>query len=90
MRCLGISEAAPATIRRAHAAHPMGAVQIEYSLWTRHVEAEVLRLGRELRHRVCRLQSAAARGFLTGDITGGTPAGDMRRGMPRFPVTICA
>src|ERR1700733_15302758 len=47
VRCLGISEAAPATIRRAHAAHPMSAVQIEYSLWTRHVEADVLGVCRE-------------------------------------------
>ena len=42
VRCLGISEAAPATIRRAHATHPVTAVQSEYSLFTRDPEAEVL------------------------------------------------
>jgi aryl-alcohol dehydrogenase-like predicted oxidoreductase len=83
IRCLGISEAAPATIRRAHAAHPMSAVQIEYSLWTRHVEAEVLPLCRDLGIGFVGY-SPLGRGFLTGAITAEPGAGDMRRGMPRF------
>jgi aryl-alcohol dehydrogenase-like predicted oxidoreductase len=70
VRCLGISEAAPATIRRAHAVHPMSAVQIEYSLWTRHIGF----VG----------YSPLGRGFLAGGITAEPPTGDMRRGMPRF------
>jgi aryl-alcohol dehydrogenase-like predicted oxidoreductase len=83
VRCLGISEAAPATIRRAHAVHPMSAVQIEYSLWTRHVEAEVLGVCRELGIGFVGY-SPLGRGFLAGAITTEPPAGDMRRGMPRF------
>lgn len=83
IRFLGISEAAPATIRRAHAAHPMTAVQIEYSLWTRHVEAEVLPLCRELGIGFVGY-SPLGRGFLAGAIKAEPAAGDMRRGMPRF------
>jgi aryl-alcohol dehydrogenase-like predicted oxidoreductase len=83
IRFLGISEAAPATIRRAHAAHPMTAVQIEYSLWTRHVEAEVLPLCRALGIGFVGY-SPLGRGFLAGGIKAEPAAGDMRRGMPRF------
>ena len=83
IRFLGISEAAPATIRRAHAVHPISAVQIEYSLWTRHVEADVLPLCRELGIGFVGY-SPLGRGFLTGTITAEPGAGDMRRGMPRF------
>jgi len=83
VRFLGISEAAPTTIRRAHAVHPMSAVQIEYSLWTRHVEAEVLGVCRELGIGFVGY-SPLGRGFLTGTITGELPPGDMRRRMPRF------
>lgn len=83
IRFLGISEAAPATIRRAHAAHPMTAVQIEYSLWTRHVEAAVLPLCRELGIGFVGY-SPLGRGFLAGAIKAEPAAGDMRRGMPRF------
>lgn len=83
VRCLGISEAAPATIRRAHAVHAMSAVQIEYSLWTRHVEAEVLGVCGELGIGFVGY-SPLGRGFLAGAITAEPPAGDMRRGMPRF------
>lgn len=83
IRFLGISEAAPATIRRAHAAHPMTAVQIEYSLWTRHVEAEVLPLCRALGIGFVGY-SPLGRGFLAGGIKAEPVAGDMRRGMPRF------
>jgi aryl-alcohol dehydrogenase-like predicted oxidoreductase len=83
VRCLGISEAAPATIRRAHAVHPISAVQIEYSLWTRHVEAEVLGVCRELGIGFVGY-SPLGRGFLAGAVTAEPPVGDMRHGMPRF------
>lgn len=83
VRYLGISEAAPATIRRAHAVHPMSAVQIEYSLWTRHVEADVLAVCRTLGIGFVPY-SPLGRGFLAGAITEEPPAGDMRHGMPRF------
>ena len=52
VRYLGLSEAGPATIRRAHAVHPIAALQTEYSLWTRDPEAELLPLLRELGHRL--------------------------------------
>ncbi len=83
VRFLGISEAGPATIRRAHAVHPMSAVQIEYSLWTRHVEADVLGVCRELGIGFVGY-SPLGRGFLAGAVTAEPPVGDMRRGMPRF------
>ncbi len=83
VRCLGISEAAPATIRRAHAVHPMSAVQIEYSLWTRHVEADVLDVCRELGIGFVGY-SPLGRGFLAGAITAAPPPGDVHHGMPRF------
>ncbi len=83
IRFLGISEAAPATISRAHAAHPMTAVQIEYSLWTRQVEAEVLPLCRALGIGFVGY-SPLGRGFLAGAVKVEPGAGDMRRGMPRF------
>jgi aryl-alcohol dehydrogenase-like predicted oxidoreductase len=85
VRHLGLSEAAPATIRRAHAVHPITAVQTEYSLWTRHVEAEVLPTLRELGIGLVPY-SPLGRGMLTGAIT--TPddlaADDFRRANPRF------
>src|SRR5579883_316628 len=85
IRFLGISEAAPATIRRAHAVHPMTAVQIEYSLWTREVEREVLPLCAELGIGFV-AYSPLGRGFLTGTIAGreDLAPGDVRRQMPRF------
>jgi aryl-alcohol dehydrogenase-like predicted oxidoreductase len=83
VRALGISEAAPATIRRAHAVYPISAVQIEYSLWTRHVEAEVLGLCRDLGIGFV-AYSPLGRGFLAGAITAAPPPGDMRHGMPRL------
>jgi aryl-alcohol dehydrogenase-like predicted oxidoreductase len=85
VRHLGICEAGAATIRRAHATHPMSAVQIEYSLWTRDVEAEILPLCEELGIGFVGY-SPLGRGFLTGTVT--SPAalreGDARRNMPRF------
>jgi aryl-alcohol dehydrogenase-like predicted oxidoreductase len=85
VRHLGISEAGPARIRRAHAVHPLSAVQIEYSLWTRDVEAEVLPLCEELDIGFV-AYSPLGRGFLTGGVTSldGLREGDARRRMPRF------
>jgi aryl-alcohol dehydrogenase-like predicted oxidoreductase len=85
VRALGICEAGPATIRRAHAVHPLAAVQIEYSLWTRDVEAEVLPLCEELGIGFV-AYSPLGRGFLTGGVTtlDGLRDGDARRRMPRF------
>jgi aryl-alcohol dehydrogenase-like predicted oxidoreductase len=85
VRHLGISEAGATTIRRAHAVHPLSAVQIEYSLWTRDVEAEILPLCDELGIGFV-AYSPLGRGFLTGGVTGldGLRDGDARRRMPRF------
>ena len=65
MRYLGLSEAAPETIRRAHAVHPITALQTEYSLWARDVEAEILPTVRELGIGFV-AYSPLGRGFLTG------------------------
>ena len=85
VRYLGLSEAAPATIRRAHAVHPITALQTEYSLWSRDVEAEILPTCRELGIGFVPY-SPLGRGFLTGQIR--TPddldPGDTRRNHPRF------
>jgi aryl-alcohol dehydrogenase-like predicted oxidoreductase len=85
VRFLGISEAGPQTIRRAHATHPMTAVQIEYSLWTRDVEGEILGLCPELGIGFVGY-SPLGRGFLTGTVTGREALrdGDARQRMPRF------
>ncbi len=85
VRFLGISEAGPQTIRRAHATFPMSAVQIEYSLWTRDVERETLGLCRELGIGFV-AYSPLGRGFLTGTVTGreDLSAADARLRMPRF------
>jgi aryl-alcohol dehydrogenase-like predicted oxidoreductase len=85
IRHLGISEAAPATIRRAHAVHPLAALQTEYSLWTRDVEAELLPLCRTLGIGFV-AYSPLGRGFLTGAVGAAETlaAGDARRNMPRF------
>jgi aryl-alcohol dehydrogenase-like predicted oxidoreductase len=85
VRFLGISEAGPQTIRRAHATHPMSAVQIEYSLWSRDVENEILPLCRELGVGFV-AYSPLGRGFLTGTVTRREQLrpGDARLRMPRF------
>ena len=85
VRYLGLSEAAPATIRRAAKVHPIAALQTEYSLWTRDVEAEILPLCRELGIGFVPY-SPLGRGFLTGKIqqTDDLPANDWRRNGPRF------
>ena len=85
IRHIGLSEVAPATIRRAHAVHPVTAVQSEYSLWTRDPEAEVLPVLRELGIGFVPY-SPLGRGFLTGQITSPDDFAedDFRRGNPRF------
>src|SRR5205814_1206643 len=85
VRFLGLSEAAPQTIRRAHAVHPIAALQTEYSLWTRDVEAEVLPTCRELGIGFV-AYSPLGRGFLTGQFNSpeDLPEGDRRRIFPRF------
>ncbi|HZL58611.1 MAG TPA: aldo/keto reductase [Stellaceae bacterium] len=82
---LGISEAAPATLRRAHKAHPMAALQTEYSLWTRDAEDELFMTCEELGVGYV-AYSPLGRGFLTGTITGPDALGekDRRRQHPRF------
>jgi aryl-alcohol dehydrogenase-like predicted oxidoreductase len=85
VRRLGLSEASSATIRRAQAVHPITALQTEYSLWTRHVEVEILPTLRELGIGLVPY-SPLGRGFLTGAITSTDQldAGDFRRANPRF------
>ena len=85
VRALGLSEASPTTIRRAHAVHPITAVQSEYSLWTRDPEREVLPVCRELGIGFVPY-SPLGRGFLTGTIRNQDRLGDtdFRRTMPRF------
>jgi aryl-alcohol dehydrogenase-like predicted oxidoreductase len=85
VRHLGISEAAPATIRRAHAVHPVTALQSEYSLFTREPEDEILATVRELGIGFVPY-SPLARGFLSGTITSPDQFGeaDFRRFSPRF------
>ena len=85
VRFLGLSEASPATIRRAHAVHPISALQSEYSLWERHLEAEILPLLRELDIGLVPF-SPLGRGFLTGTVRRAEdyPEGDYRRTDPRF------
>src|SRR4051794_24160082 len=85
VRWLGLSEAGADTIRRAHAVHPITALQSEYSLWTRDPEAENLPLVRELGIGFV-AYSPLGRGFLTGSFRapGALPESDSRRSMPRF------
>jgi aryl-alcohol dehydrogenase-like predicted oxidoreductase len=85
VRFLGLSEAAPATVRRAHATHPIAALQTEYSLWSRDAEAEVLPTVRELGIAYV-AYSPLGRGFLTGQFQSPAdfPDDDYRRFHPRF------
>ncbi|AEF92335.1 Pyridoxine 4-dehydrogenase [Delftia sp. Cs1-4] len=82
---IGLCEVSAATLRRAHAVHPVAAVQTEYSLWTREVEDEVLPACRELGVGLV-AYSPLGRGFLTGRFHGGTAfeQGDFRASLPRF------
>jgi aryl-alcohol dehydrogenase-like predicted oxidoreductase len=85
IRFLGLSEAAPQTIRKAHATHPITALQTEYSLWSRDVEDEILPTVRELGIGFV-AYSPLGRGFLTGEIKSPSdfPDDDYRRFHPRF------
>ena len=85
IQTLGLSEVSASTLRKAHAVHPIAAVQTEYSLWTRNPEIAVLQACRELGAAFVAF-SPVARGFLCGaplDIASFEPK-DIRRGMPRF------
>ncbi|MEV8018662.1 aldo/keto reductase [Streptomyces sp. NPDC086554] len=85
VRHLGLSEASARTIRRAHAVHPIAALQSEWSLWTRDLEEEIAPVCRELGIGLVPF-SPLGRGFLTGRYTStdALQEGDMRRGQPRF------
>ena len=85
VRFLGLSEAGEENIRRAHAVHPITALQSEYSLWERNLEARILPLLRELGIGLVPF-SPLGRGFLTGTAKRASeyPEGDYRRGDPRF------
>ncbi len=85
VRYLGLSEAAPETIRRGHATYPITALQTEYSLWTRHVEDELLDVVRELGIGFV-AYSPLGRGFLTGRFKSADALedGDFRRNNDRF------
>ena len=85
VRTIGLSEVSAATLRKAHAVHPIAAMQSEYSLWTRNPEIAVLDACRELNVAFVAF-SPLARGFLTGDIRDPAqlPPKDIRLAMPRF------
>jgi aryl-alcohol dehydrogenase-like predicted oxidoreductase len=85
VRYIGLSEVGPGTIRRAHAVHPLSAVQSEYSLWTRGIEQKVLPTLRELGIGLV-AYSPVARGFLSGKIKNSDDleVSDWRRSNPRF------
>ncbi|HKK07455.1 MAG TPA: aldo/keto reductase, partial [Gemmatimonadota bacterium] len=85
VRYLGLSEAAPPTLRRAHAEHPIAALQTEWSLWSRFAEGEILETVRELGIGFV-AYSPLGRGFLTGrfERPEDLPEDDWRRGHPRF------
>jgi aryl-alcohol dehydrogenase-like predicted oxidoreductase len=85
VRFLGLSEAAPATIRRAHAVHPISALQTEYSVWSRDPEKEILPTLRELGIGFVPY-SPLGRGFLTGTLRSldDLDEADFRRYQPRF------
>nr|WP_029131682.1 aldo/keto reductase [Sedimenticola selenatireducens] len=85
IRAIGLSEVSADTLRRAHAIHPVAAVQTEYSLWTRNPEIAVLEACRELGVTFVAF-SPLARGYLTGKLTdiSALETKDIRRNMPRF------
>jgi aryl-alcohol dehydrogenase-like predicted oxidoreductase len=85
VRYLGLSEAAPETLRRAHATHPMSALQTEYSLWTRDVENDLLPLCAELGIGYV-AYSPLGRGIFSGSVTGpeSLAESDRRREHPRY------
>ena len=84
IRCIGLSEVSATTLRKAHAEHPIAALQSEYSLWTRNPEIAVLQACRELGVSFVAF-SPVARGFLCGELdVSAFDAKDIRRSMPRF------
>jgi aryl-alcohol dehydrogenase-like predicted oxidoreductase len=85
VRFFGISEAGVANIRRAHAVHPVSALQSEYSLWERNLEADIIPVLRELGIGLVPF-SPLGRGFLTGEVKRAEeyPEGDFRRSDPRY------
>ncbi len=85
VRAIGLSEVSAVTLRRAHAVHPIAAVQTEYSLWTRNPEIAMLQTCKELGTAFVAF-SPTARAFLTGKLldVGTLHAKDIRHGMPRF------
>jgi aryl-alcohol dehydrogenase-like predicted oxidoreductase len=85
VRFFGLSEAGVANIRRAHAVHPVSALQSEYSLWERNLEPQIIPVLRELGIGLVPF-SPLGRGFLTGSVTRAEeyPEGDYRRGDPRY------
>jgi aryl-alcohol dehydrogenase-like predicted oxidoreductase len=84
VRCLGLSEVDDALLRRAHAVHPIAAVQSEYSLWERELEATALPAMRDLGVALVPY-APLGRGFLTGTVDAGAiREGDMRTRLPRF------
>ena len=85
VRFLGLSEAGERTIRRAHAEHPISALQSEYSLWERNLEPRIIPLLRELGIGLVPF-APLGRGFLTGNVKRAEeyPLGDFRRGDPRY------
>jgi aryl-alcohol dehydrogenase-like predicted oxidoreductase len=85
VRYLGLSEAGEQTIRRAHAVHPISALQSEYSLWERNLEPRIIPLLRELGIGLVPF-APLGRGFLTGEVKRAEelPEGDFRRGDPRY------
>jgi aryl-alcohol dehydrogenase-like predicted oxidoreductase len=85
VRFIGLSEAAATTLRKAHAVHPIAALQSEYSLWERNLEPRIIPLLRELGIGLVPF-SPLGRGFLTGAVKRAEeyPEGDFRRGDPRY------
>ena len=84
IQCIGLSEVSASTLRKAHAVHPIAAVQTEYSLWTRNPEIAVLKACEELGTAFVAF-SPVARGFLCGPLDiQGLDAKDIRKSMPRF------
>src|SRR5258705_12612589 len=85
VRFLGLSEAGEQTIRRAHAVHPIAALQSEYSLWERNLEAGLIPLLRKLEIRLVPF-APLRRGFLTGNVKRAEeyPQAHIRRGGPRY------
>ncbi len=87
IRAIGLSEVSTATLRKAHATHPIAALQSEYSLWSRNPEIGVLAACREMGIGFVPF-SPLGRGFLTGKVNDPTSFvdGDIRQGMPRFQI----